>query len=341
MENHPGVDPWRSKVGHQEQLFGSRLLRLADGNGEGSRLIQVWTAAGLAFDIAVDRGFDLYRVFFRGRGFDWLGPSGFRSRFEYEPQGWGWLRNFHGGLLVTCGLDHVLFPITRKVPEFGFPADRDVEFGLHGRVSNQGAELLAREIMTGDDGPIIRIRGLVNQSALYNETLLLDRVITVPALGSQIEVVDTVSNCGYRPTHHEMLYHINFGFPLIDAGTSLSLQCQHGREEMTVGDPHSDFPEQVTSHDMAGDKTGHGSAHIANPRTGQQVELRYGVGALPRFNVWYMMQAGVYAVGLEPMSLRPGDRRLEDLDFLQPQESRTYELMLRFDEASASAEKIV
>ena len=262
---------WLSKVGDQSQLFGSRLIRLADGSGEGSRLLQVWTAAGLAFDIAVDRGFDIYRVFFRGRGVDWLGPSGFRSRFEYEPPGWGWLRNFHGGLLGTCGLDHVLFPITRKVPEYGFPADRDVEFGLHGRVSNQAAELVAREIEAGNDGPVIRIRGVVNQSALYNETLLLDRVITVPALGSQIEVVDAVYNRGFRPTHHEMLYHINFGYPLVDAGTRIQLESQHGREELIVGDPQPDFSEQVIPHDMASDEKGRANARIVNPVTGQRV----------------------------------------------------------------------
>jgi hypothetical protein len=326
---------WLRKVGHEEQLFGSRLVRLADGNGEGSRLLQVWTAAGLAFDISVDRGFDIYRVSYRGRGIDWLGPSGFRSRFEYDSTGWGWLRNFHGGLMVTCGLDHMLFPITRKVPEYGFPADRDVEFGLHGRISNQGAELLARETEIRQDGPVLRIRGRVNQSALYNETLELDRVITVPAFGSQIEIVDVVRNRGYRPTHHEMLYHINFGYPLVDTGTLVRVDGKHGAEELVVGEPQRDFLEQVTGRDMAVDDAGRGHAHVINPTTGQQTHLRYSATSLPHFNVWYMMQAGVYAIGLEPMSLRPQNRDLENLDFLKPQETRRYELTFSFAESEA------
>ena len=33
------------------------------------------------------------------------------------------------------------------------------------------------------------------------------------------------------------------------------------------------------------------------------------------------------------MSLRPQDRRAEDLDFLKPQEARRYQLTFRFDEA--------
>ena len=274
---------WLSKVGHEEQLFGSRLMQFADGNGEGSRLLQVWTAAGLAFDVSVDRGFDIYRVSYRGRGIDWLGPSGFRSRFEYDPSGWGWLRNFHGGLMMTGGLDHILFPISRKVPEYGFPADRDVAFGLHGRASNQGAELLAREIEAGDDGPVIRIRGLVNQSAIYNETLVLDRVIKVPAFGSQIEIVDVVRNRGFRPVHHEMLYHINFGHPLVDTGTRVELEGREGREALTVSEPERDFPEQVTTHEMAIDGNGRANARIVNPANGQQVDLRYSAASLPRF----------------------------------------------------------
>jgi hypothetical protein len=334
MARDPTDASWRRKVGHSDQLFGTRLVRLADGGGDGSRLLQVWTAGGLCFDVAVDRGFDIYRVIYRGRTIDWVGPPGFRSRFAYEPGGWGWLRNFHGGLVVTCGLDHILFPITRKVPEYGFPADRDIEFGLHGRVSNEGADLLAREIEDGDVGPVMRVRGSVTQSSLYNETLVLDRVMTVPAFGSELSIIDTVTNRGFRPTHHEILYHVNFGYPLIDAGTEIRFARLTGEEALVVSEPQLGFREQVTSHDMASDERGRGQASVVNRAAGVSVGLTYSARSLPRFNVWYMMEAGVYAVGLEPMSLRPEDRDPENLDFLGPQESRRYELAFQFADAS-------
>jgi hypothetical protein len=235
---------------------------------------------------------------------------------------------------VTCGLDHILFPITRKVPEYGFSADRDIEFGLHGRVSNEGADLLAREIEDGDVGPVMRIRGSVTQSSLYNETLVLDRVMTVPAFGSELSIIDTVMNRGFRPTHHEILYHVNFGYPLIDAGTEIRLARLTGEEALVVSEPLFGFREQVTSHDMASDERGRGQASVVNRAAGASVGLTYSARSLPRFNVWYMMEAGVYAVGLEPMSLRPEDRDLENLDFLGPQESRRYELAFQFADAS-------
>lgn len=90
----------RRKIGHPDQLFGSRLVRVADGPGDGIRMLEVWNAAGLRLDVLVDRGFDIHGVTYRGWPLHWLGPQAMRSRFVYEPQGWGWLRSFHGGLQV-------------------------------------------------------------------------------------------------------------------------------------------------------------------------------------------------------------------------------------------------
>ncbi|MHC2995629.1 MAG: DUF4432 family protein [Candidatus Atribacteria bacterium] len=48
----------------------------------------------------------------------------------FEARGTGWLRNFGGGLLVTCGLTYL-----------GSPGnDKGEGLGLHGRISNLPAE---------------------------------------------------------------------------------------------------------------------------------------------------------------------------------------------------------
>jgi hypothetical protein len=294
----------------------------------------VWTAAGLSFDITVDRGFDIYRAAYRGRTLDWVGPPGLRSRFAYEPGGWGWLRNFHGGLMTTCGLDHILFPIERRVPEYRFPADRSIDFGLHGRVANEGADLVAREIVAGDDGPVIRVKGLVTQAALYNETLTMERELLIPAFGSDIAVVDTVVNRGFNPTRHEMLYHINLGYPLIDARAEILLDELDGVETLKVTEPQAGFVEQVTPHELRADQQKKAHARVVNVAADLALDLSFGMDTLPRFNLWYMMAEGVYAVGLEPMSLRPSERREDDLGYLAPAERRRYELRFRFSGAT-------
>jgi hypothetical protein len=64
----------------------------------------------------------------------WVSPTGVVAPHFRELQGEGWLRSFGGGLLVTCGLQNV-----------GEPSERGgEELGLHGRISNTPAALLAR-----------------------------------------------------------------------------------------------------------------------------------------------------------------------------------------------------
>jgi hypothetical protein len=331
------LEAWRRKVGHQDQLFGTRLSRVVDGPGDGIRLLHVWTAAGLTFDIAVDRGFDLYRAAYRGQNVDWVGPPGLRSRFAYEPGQWGWLRSFHGGLMTTCGLDHILFPIERSVPEYHFPVERNIDFGLHGRVANEGADIVSRELVAGNNGPQIRIRGLVTQAAVYGETLALERELTVPAFASEIGIIDTVMNRGFNPTRHEMLYHINLGYPLVDSGAVVDLDESRPGGKILVTEPQSGFVERVSQHDLRVDEHGICRASVTNTVADLALELTFAAQTLPRFNLWYMMAEGVYAIGLEPMSIRPEERRPDTLGHLAPGDRRRYELNFRFSHAPQSS----
>ena len=42
---------------------------------------------------------------FQGLPLAWRSPAGDVHPSYYEPEGFGWLRSFAGGLLTTCGLD--------------------------------------------------------------------------------------------------------------------------------------------------------------------------------------------------------------------------------------------
>ncbi|MGH3452251.1 MAG: DUF4432 family protein, partial [Haloechinothrix sp.] len=280
-------------AGHPDQLFGTRLLRIDDGPGDGMRVLQVWNAAGLRLEILVDRGFDIHRTEYRALGLHWVGPPGLRSRFAYESQGWGWLRSFHGGLLVTCGLEHVLLPIDRKTPEYNFPVDKTEHFGLHGRVANEGGELLSREVAHAGEQNVLRIKGRVAQATLYGENLWLERQIDVPIFSPEIRISDVVTNRGYYPTHHELLYHINFGYPLIQEGTEVILSTEDGPETITATRPQAGFQEQVTPHSMAV-RDGWALAQLVNRELGFTVDFEYSAPSLPHFFVWYMMGEGAY-----------------------------------------------
>lgn len=322
--------PLRRKLGHPDQLFGTRLIRVIDGQGDGTRAIEVWNAAGLRFDVLVDRGFDIHRVEYQGSSLHWTGPPGIRSRFTYEPGELGWLRNFHGGLLVTCGLEHVLFPTKRKTPEYNFPLDKVDEFGLHGRISNEGGEVLARELIEDANGPMIRLKGEVVQASLYGENLWLQREIRVPIFAPEIKIFDTVTNSGFSPTHHELLYHINLGYPLIDTNSKIELTSRVGTQTLETTEPQPGFVEQVTEHDLLVDEEGFAQASVFNHAAGLGLELRYRADTLPNFMLWYMMGEGPYVIGFEPSTVgREPQRDPEMMSYLEPGGTVRYEAHFR------------
>jgi hypothetical protein len=314
----------RRRIGHPDQLYGTRLVGLLDGGGVGCRAVEVWNAAGLRFDVLVDRGFDVHRAEYRGRAIQWTGPPGLRSRFAYEPQGFGWLRNFHGGLVMTCGLDNVLAPVDRPTPENHRPMGGDVHFGLHGRVANESASLLTREVREEGPDPAVVLRGLVVQAALFGENLWLDRTIEVPLFEPEIHISDTVLNRGFAPTHHELLYHVNLGYPLVDAGTRVEIA---EGDELVVVDPEPAKDELVTDHQPGRDADGLARVTVRST-AGLGLELSYSAAPLPFFQAWYMMGEGAYAIGLEPNTVgREPDP--EHLTYLEPDQRVSYSLGFR------------
>ena len=120
--------------------------------------------------------------------------------------GGGWLRSFGGGLLVTCGLQNV-----------GEPSERyGEELGLHGRISNTPAALLAREVRWDGEKYLLQARAEVRESRVFGADLVLRRTISARMGEPCVRIEDTVCNEGHRPEPLMLLYHINLGWPLLD-----------------------------------------------------------------------------------------------------------------------------
>ena len=58
-------------VGRLEQVAGVRLVTLGDGQGRGVRVLEFRTGTGFAFDVVVDRSFDVGRCELGGRPLSW------------------------------------------------------------------------------------------------------------------------------------------------------------------------------------------------------------------------------------------------------------------------------
>lgn len=287
---------WRDLVGHPDQHAGTRIVEVLDGSGYGSRILEVWNATGLECDILLDRGFDIYKARYRGMPLSWLAPTGLQLPEAYEPGGFGWLRSFHGGLLTTCGFEHAGNPVRQRVPEYLAPDDRLTDFGEHGRIGSQRAELEVRRI-SEEDEPSIELIATVRQAALHAENITLRRHITIPVAGSEIRIHDRVTNEASTGTPHAVLYHINLGYPLIDGEQT---HIRAASQTYSTSPLTTDALERVWP--LVGQPGAEGSetVEVTNSALPWKVQLEYDSSTLPRCVAWEIARTGVNVLGLAP-----------------------------------------
>ncbi len=207
-----------ARVGDLSQVAGVRTVTWEDGNERGLRAAEVRTGSGLAFTILLDRGMDIGPAYFNGLPLAFASPTGFPHPAFFEPAGNGWLRTFGGGLLVGCGLSNV----------GSAGEDAGEALGAHGRLSL----LPARRVATGEtwegDACRIWVRGEMRQASFFGENLRLEREISAGLGESRIAVRDVVENLAAAPAPLMILYHINPGWPLVDADSVLEAGAASG-----------------------------------------------------------------------------------------------------------------
>jgi hypothetical protein len=328
------------RVGRLDQVAGVRLMTLGDGAERGVRVLEFRTGTGFAFDLIVDRAFDIGRCEHAGRALGWQSAVGFAGPWFYEPEGLGFLRSFGGGLLTTCGLDHTLFMAEDTAEQYHYPPKQSERFGLHGRVSNRPARLVGYGERWEGDECVLFAEGEVLQAAVFGEQLLLRRRIEARVGESRLRIHDEVENVGHDRTPHMYLYHVNVGFPVVDEGSELLVPATavEPRGDYSAGGygvfhgPSAGYVEQVFEHELAAETDGSVPAAIVNR------ELRLGayevfrLDQLPHHFVWRMLGEGTYVVGIEPSTNRTAGRldarARGELIELGPGERRVYDLEL-------------
>lgn len=302
----------RARTGDTAAVGGLRRFTLQDGVSAGVEVVELRTAAGLVVDVLVGRAMDLGRCEYRGVPLAWRSGTGLRhpGLHEYHDEhGLSWLRSFDG-LLVTAGMDHILFTAEVDAANYHYPPRSTTWNGLHGRVANIPARLLRAEEVWHQGRCRLVVEGTVTQAAVFGEQLTLRRRIEADLDGCELHLTDTVTNTGFSRTPHMFLYHINLGWPLVDEGARLVMPIQRTRwftDSVTeqgvsykdIPEPQPDFVEQVYEHELV---DSHGRYHVAllNQRRALGVEVSWDATAFPRFFEWLHLRQGAYAVGLEP-----------------------------------------
>jgi len=249
-----------------------------------------------------------------------------------------WLRTFGGGLLATCGLTHMGGPET---DEFG-------ERGLHGRISNIPAELDSVVQPDPVNGMLeMSINARIRESVVFGPHLELKRTISGTLGEPSIRIRDEVTNLGNTRSPHMMLYHFNFGWPLVDKGTDIiwngkweARDSDLDKKVFTKGNDFRECPSPSEDHlgsgeacvfiDVQPDSSGLCTCGLHNSHLGLAVAIRFEKKQLPWLTNWQHWGKGEYVTGLEPGTNPPigqaEARKQNQLIIIEPGESRNYDL---------------
>lgn len=286
----------------------------------GMRIIEAYNSSGLTFTILPDRGLDIWTAHYNGIPLTWISQGS-----PFPPDfGQDWLQQFNGGLLTTCGLTHVGPPETDDITG-------EVR-GIHGKYS----QLRAYNVSIDRSIPgQIDLKGAVSESSLFGMQLRLERTYSITLDLPQLRVYDTVTNVGDEPAPLMLLYHFNFGYPLVAEGTRLHTNSKvYPRDEAaragytTWSDysaAASGYPEQVFFHHVnAVDEFA--TAGLFRKEFG--IELMWDHHNLPYLSQWKNTRQGIYVCGVEPSNGVPegqnAARKNNRLEMLAPGQFKSF-----------------
>lgn len=331
-----------ARSGRLEQIGGLRRWQATDGPEAGVELIQVRTGAGLAYTVVPSRGLDISLAEFGGVPLSWQSAAGETHPAFFDASGAEWLRTAAGGLLMTCGLTQVGSP----------NVDEGESLGVHGRAHHLPARQIAAEGRWTGDEYEMRVAGVIDETIMFGHHLRLTREIRSRLGHNRLEISDLVENIGFAPAPHMILYHFNFGFPLLSEESSIHFPSNKVvvRDEGTPVEgydhwqaPVAGYQERVYYHQqLVTDEYGTAAAVIHNPHfplpggpSDLTVRLSWRPDQLPRLVQWKMPGTGLHVLGIEPANClvegRAVERQRGTLVFLEPGEGRTYDLALEVE----------
>ncbi|MBR0256807.1 MAG: aldose 1-epimerase family protein [Synergistaceae bacterium] len=286
---------FRAYVGNSEQVCGVRRVILDEGKARGISMYQVTTSGGLELDILPDSALDIGHLRYKGVNISYTTKNGYDSPAKFQPIAGEFGRYFPGGMLFTCGL-------LSAGPE---NTDSDGTFHpLHGRFHGIGAQGLCGYV----DGENIIVGGEIRETAQGGYCFSVRRKYTIPAFGSEILLEDEITNLTPAPAEYMMLYHMNFGWPMLSESASLDFP---EKRKVTPRTPyaekglknHTEFcapidgeEEQVFFHEMENEAF----VRLKNPELGITAEISWSLDSLPILAEWKNMASGDYVLGLEP-----------------------------------------
>ncbi|MBV8901443.1 MAG: aldose 1-epimerase family protein [Verrucomicrobia bacterium] len=230
-----------------------------------------------------------------------------------ERGGLGWLDGF-GEWICRCGLE-----------SFGPPCqDGGQTLTLHGRINYLPA---SRVEVVFESAPVARlvIRGTVDETLMFGPQLRLSAEIVTEIGQPALTLNDTVTNLGDGPQEMQLLYHLNFGPPLLGAGAEFVAPVKRvaprdaraaegmSRWNLYAGPQPPGYREEVYLAELHADPDGRTEAALKSPDGSKGALVSFNVQELPYMVLWKNeapAKSG-YVTGLEPATGFPYSRPVE------------------------------
>lgn len=329
---------------------GFRITKrtLHGGKQEGSTLIEVETDA-LCVTVIPTRGMSVLEARSGDVELGWSSPVDEIVHPSFmnltERGGVGWLDGFNE-LLVRCGYEWT-----------GHPSQEDgTLYTLHGRSGTTPASTVVVQVEKQAPHKIV-VHGLVKEKTFKFVDLDVWTSLAVTPGTSSFEIHDCVTNQADYEREIEVIYHANYGPPLLEEGAQVLApvvevspfndQADSGLDTWSrYGPPTPGFDEMLFNCELVGDASGDTLAALIDSRGGCGVAMRYRLSQMPAFTLWKntdTLKEG-YVTGLEPGTNHPYPRSVERqcgrVRKLPPKESCRFDLTVEVLRSGEDVERI-
>jgi hypothetical protein len=318
ITSHRGASfPAADRVDVSLGRLAVRTRRLSGGLREGVLLVELVAGDTKVF-VLPDRGLGLWKMMADGIELGWQSPVHGPVNPRFVPladsSGLGWLDGFDE-LVARCGL------VSNGAPDFD--ASERLSHGLHGRIANLPAHHL--DVTLDEAAGTITLTGAVDETRFLAHALRMTTSLTLHADRHRVAWTDSVKNISDRPATMQMLYHVNFGPPLLGPGAELVAAIEElaPRDAAAVADaatwdryvsPLGGRGEQVHFARVKPGADGLAMALLVGPDSRNAASLSWRAETLPCFTLW-KNQGGLadgYVTGLEPGTNYPNPRSFEE-----------------------------
>lgn len=293
-----------------------RKKKLRGGLSDGVDAIDVDNGQ-CQFTLLPTRGMAIWRATVDGLLLGWqsplMGPVHPQFVSIEENGGLGFLAGFDE-LVARCGL------YNNGAPELD--QQGNVRYPLHGWVANRPAHRV--EVRSDSETGELIIEGEVDDSRFHLWKLRLISSIRTRPGEPGFRISDRVINLSGKAATAQILYHVNYGRPLLEKGSRLlaPIQTMSPRDDRaaegldawdTYEDPDPAYTEQCYFCELVGAEDGYTQIMLQNAAADRGVRMRFRNDQLPCFTLWKntAAEADGYVTGLEPGTNFPNGRTFE------------------------------